>query len=98
MDEVGRCQVPNCQYGAAECHEITRGINRQASLRERTTWLGLCHNHHVDMGDYSVWPIERQIALKMIVDGEYFDLEKVFLVYGKRIEFERISKYLRLKE
>lgn len=83
---------------AVEVHEITRGAARQAALVERCSWLALCRGCHELMGDYSVWPVERQCALKMLVDPKHFDLLKICELRGRAptaITMEDIKPYLR---
>ena len=102
VEEVGRCQFPNCSYAAAECHEILRGsAYRYKALYHRATWLGLCRTHHERMGDYSAWPIERQLALKLLVDPEYFDLAKILEIRGNcpnEFTMTGIVHFLRIRE
>ena len=57
------CQV--CQSNpTTEVHEIARGGCRQRSVRDADCWLAVCHECHERLGDYSWWPIEKQVALK----------------------------------
>ena len=97
-----RCQGDdNCPYVGMEVHEILRGIHRKEASNHRCTLLLLCRVHHDAMGDYSIWPIARQLARKLLVDPEYFDLEKICEIrgYGKdEFTLTDIVKYLRMKE
>ena len=76
------CQL--CHWlKATDCHEIARGPARKAALECRSTWLALCRPCHEKLGDYSEWPVERQLALKLVVDPEHFDLVKVNRIRGR---------------
>ena len=60
-------------------HEICRGTaNRVLSISEPATWLAVCTqcNCHA-LTDYSQWPIERQLAVKLCHDPERFNLETI---------------------
>lgn len=65
------------QNPSSDCHEITRGPYREKALRVPALWMALCRGCHDKMGDTRVWPIERQLALKLIRDPLGFDLEAV---------------------
>ncbi len=55
-----------------DCHEICRGSNREECLRYPRLWLALCRVCHELMDDYSQWPIEKQIKLRL-----YWELEQM---------------------
>ena len=98
--DADRCQVPNCQYAATDTHEICRGVHRAKAVLERCTWLALCRGHHSDMGDYELWPLERQLALKALVDPAWFDLAKINELRGRApgaIELADVIKHLRMR-
>ena len=67
------CQL--CGEVATDTHEIARGPSRLAAQAERCCLLHLCRGCHEEMGDYTLWPIERQLVLKELVDPDGFDLE-----------------------
>jgi len=76
------CQV--CRYSPArDVHEIARGIYRAEAYCERVCWLAVCGDCHDLLGDYSRWPIERQLAMKLLSDPEHFDLVKVNRIRGR---------------
>ena len=77
------CQVPECSRLASDIHEISRGASRGASLGERCTWLHLCRPCHEEMGDYSKWPIVRQLAVKKLADPEGYDLAAFCVIRGR---------------
>ena len=54
-------------------HEIPRGIYRQAALVCPAAWLRLCNVCHEEIGDYSIWPLEWQLAIKKRGDPENYD-------------------------
>jgi hypothetical protein len=66
------CQVCG-DHLATDCHEITRGSNRGGAVGVRAAWLALCRRCHDALGDYSIWPVVRQYALKQIVDPIAYD-------------------------
>ena len=68
------------------CHEIVCGNSlRAAAEKDRATWLAVCdHCNKYLITDYSVWPIVRQLALKWIYDHEYFDLDRICELRGRK--------------
>ena len=84
---------------ASECHEIVRGANRQKAIQYRACWLALCVPCHALLGDYSVWPPARQVALKLLSDPEHFDLGIIQECRGdNRVNWESVAIHLELKE
>lgn len=69
--------------GGMEVHEITRGSNRQLGFVRRVTWLAVCQRHHDLFDDYSRFPPERQLALKLCSDPEYYDRVLVNQLRGR---------------
>jgi len=53
------------QAEATDPHEICRGSSREECLKHPRLWLALCRRCHDAVGDYSLWPIERQIACRI---------------------------------
>ena len=94
------CQC--CQKAlACDVHEMARGVHRSKAVSEPCTWLALCRMCHNDMGDYSQWPLTRQLALKLIVDGDRLDLKKFNRIRGRAdtaITLSDVAKHLTLKE
>lgn len=79
IKEFGRCQNQEPwageHFGALTVHEMTNGPNRERALRTRAALLVLCAGCNCsDFTDKKVWPLERQLALKLVVDPEFFDL------------------------
>ena len=72
-EEMCRCAVPLCTLRGDDIHEIVRGPSRVTAYQERAAWLWLCRSHHDEFGDYAIWPLARQYALKAIVDLEHYD-------------------------
>jgi hypothetical protein len=74
-------QFPICCIcgGPSQCvDEILRGKNRLRALVERACWLpacGLCNTG--DLADPGYWPVERKLAVKLLVDPGWFDLNTV---------------------
>jgi hypothetical protein len=50
---------------ACDCHEICRGAAREECLHHPRLWLACCRSCHELMDDYSKWPIEKQILLRL---------------------------------
>lgn len=77
--EIGECMLCAIfgRSGPAEdVHEIARGSGiRRKAVRDRRAWLVLCRACHDEMGNYRLWPPERQLAVKRIADPEYYSLE-----------------------
>jgi hypothetical protein len=67
------------------CHEIVCGNSfRAAAETERAAWLAVCDDcNKYQLTDYSIWPIERQLAVKWIFDKQYFDLDKICTLRGR---------------
>lgn len=82
--EVGRCMACGSGYALA-VHEIGRGADRHRAWPHRAAWLALCMPCHRECGNYAVWPIARQLALKLVRDGAYFDLEAVNRIRGRAV-------------
>jgi cytochrome c553 len=66
-----------------EVHEIARGPSRKQAVQERACWLLVCRRCHEELGDYSKWPLARQLALKLLQDREHFDLRKFNVIRGR---------------
>ena len=59
---------------AIEVHEICRGAHREKSLDKEFAVLAVCRTCHDDLGNYAIWPVSRQLALKVIRSPELFGL------------------------
>lgn len=96
-DEFPRCQI--CHFrSTTDVHEIARGPARQLALGIREAWLGVCRCCHDDLDDYSVWPIERQLAIKLLEDPAWFNPALVNELRGRAptaITLVDIVPYLR---
>jgi hypothetical protein len=93
-----QCQLCSLIW-ATEVHEICSGPARQKALNHRETWLALCRGCHQRMHTPSDFSIERQLALKLLVDPEYFNLELVCQLRGRAptaITLADVSPYLSL--
>ena len=104
-DRVARefiAENPNCwrcgRYGV-QCHEIACGPARKKARQERCSMLALCPDCHRKVHDYSLWPIARQLALKLIRDPKHFDPERVNELRGRSrfaIELFEIVEFLEM--
>lgn len=84
---------------ATDLHEIARGSHRHLAVEEPCCWLALCRKCHREMDDYSIWPIARQLALKLIADPNRFDLDRFNEIRGDEVtDMLEIVKYLELLE
>jgi hypothetical protein len=99
-EDFAMCQV--CwKRAASELHHIARGISRENALSERCTWLMVCRKCHEDLGDYSKWPISRQLSAKMLSDPLHFDLKKFNALRGRAesaIDLRDVVQHLVLGE
>lgn len=77
------CMVPWCRKMGLEVHEIARGCHRGEAFKQRISWLLLCRKHHEEMGDYALWPIVRQFAVKAIADTEWYDRVELLALRGR---------------
>ena len=76
------CQV--CGEVAVDTHEIARGPSRVRAQGERCCLLHLCRPCHEQMGDYRVWPIDRQLELKKRGDPDGHDEDRCSTIHGRR--------------
>lgn len=68
---------------ATDLHEICRGAHREQALQYPELWLCLCQDCHEELGDYSKWPLARQLALKLVSDPGRVSLEVFNEVRGR---------------
>lgn len=94
------CQVCG-QRKATECHEIVRRSTAAKSILYRSTYIatcGDCHQH--ELGDYSRYPIARQLAVKLVNDPEHFSIEEVNRLRGRAnsaITLADVARHLELR-
>lgn len=56
-------------------HEILRGGSRGVALDHRLTWFAACAECNCGvLNDAIQWPIQRQLAVKFLMDELFFDL------------------------
>jgi hypothetical protein len=89
-------------FGAGlNVHEIAKGPHRAEALKHRACCLVVCNQCNCcQLCDYSVWPIERQLALKLLTDPQHFDLDLFNKVRGRAptaITLLDLVPYLTLK-
>lgn len=56
-----------CGGMASDVHEIARGPSRDLAYTDADGWLAVCRTCHETLGDYTQWPVPKQIALKMLL-------------------------------
>lgn len=66
-----------------QTHEIARGPARKLAYADRTAWLRLCAGCHEAVGNLREWPIARQLALKLLCDPVWYDVERVNKLRGR---------------
>ena len=84
-----------------DVHEIARGPARNKAVTERCTWLAVCRACHEDLDDYKTWTLARQLAVKLVVDPEFFDLDKFNALRGRSsraITLVDVADYLDVRE
>jgi hypothetical protein len=85
---------------ASECHEIVTRAKSAKSILYRCCYLALCSTcHRTEVSDYSRYPITRQLALKLVSDGDNFNLAEVNRLRGRdenAITLADVAKWLRM--
>jgi hypothetical protein len=81
--DIARCMICGSCTGGGDVHEIARGPSRKEAYHNRAAWLLLCRQCHDEVGNYMLWPIARQLAVKLVADPDYFDLEVVNRLRGR---------------
>lgn len=83
-------------------HEIVKGPGREKALEHRAAQLVACNGCNTGrLEDYSVCPIEKQLAIKLLSDPEHFDLELVNQLRMRArtaIELRDVLHYLVLRK
>ena len=69
--------------GTLDVHEIARGAHRAKAVLDICNWIATCRDCHEDLGDYSIWPIVDQYALKYLRDPEYYDRVRINALRGR---------------
>lgn len=90
-----------CGDSATEVHEICRGNGiRNLAYGRREAWGSACNRCNFDeLTNYAVWPIERQLAAKLVNDPVYFNLPVICEIRGRAptaIELVDVVKYLQV--
>lgn len=83
-----------------DVHEICNGPARQKALGMRETWLAVCRCCHEDLDDKRLWPVTRQLAVKLLRDPDWFDPQVVNELRGRdpeAITIIDIAPHLELK-
>jgi altronate dehydratase len=85
---------------ATECHEIVTRAKNAKSILYRSCYLALCRKCHNDeVSDYSRYPVSRQLALKLVSDGDHFNLAEVNRLRGtdeSAITLADVARWLRM--
>lgn len=98
LEEFGKCVV--CGWEPADqVHEIAKGSHRALAIAEPCTWLAVGFDCNMGrLNDYSLYPLERQLAIKWIHDRKRFDLARFNELRGRAptaITIADIKKYIR---
>jgi hypothetical protein len=90
-------QCCNCGGYGASVHEILNGPYRMRAFVVRATWLPLCGVCNCDIfTDKKQWPLEKQLALKSLVDPQSHDLAAVqTILLPRRFAAADVAKYVR---
>lgn len=83
-----------------EVHELTRGPARESSLDKPEVVLAVCRKCHDLLGDYSKWPVTRQLAVKFLRSPMLLNLEVVNRLRGRdenAINLDDIVVHLELR-
>lgn len=78
-----------CEEARSECtHEMACGIqHRHKAVPQRFTWGAACSDCNTNrLTDYSLWPLEKQLAVKFINDRAYYDRVEFNLLRGREPE------------
>lgn len=101
LEEHSSCWF--CGAGNPSVHEIVCGVGvRHIAFGERCTWAAACWDcNSGQLCDYSVWPVERQCAVKALRDPDWFDLPRLCEIKGRAVTaivLADVVKYLTLIE
>jgi hypothetical protein len=83
-----------------EVHEITRGPAREASLDKPEVVLAVCRKCHELLGNYAIWPVSRQIAVKFLRSPTLANVDLVNELRGRAesgITWDDVVVHLELK-
>lgn len=99
VEEMERCAVLP-EFAANQVHEIHGGSDRHITKKERCFWLAVSEPGHRKVQG---WKKARQLALKLLVDGDHLDLKRFNEVYSRggsegRITKSMIARHLQLRE
>lgn len=81
-------EFPHCWFcgqPSTEVHEIANGNGiRNLAFANRAAWAATCNNCNFnELTDKWKWPIERQLAVKLVNDPMYFDLLAICEMRGR---------------
>jgi hypothetical protein len=83
LAEMDHCAVCGTRDNLT-VHEMARGSSRNEALSARCCWLVACWGCNSGvLTDATVWPLEKQLALKLLTDAEYFDLSRFNEIRGR---------------
>ena len=77
LGEMFECAIhgPECRRWDISAHEMTPGKNRMRAFGVRAAWLPACGVCNCGvLRDNVIWPLAKQLALKLLIDPVYFDL------------------------
>lgn len=91
---------PNCmfcgRYGGVSVHEIFAGSYRLLAFKVRACWLSLCSDCNCNRAtDHAEFPWERQLAIKLELDPNGFDMAAVDAVLApRRIDWAAVLNWV----
>lgn len=85
LSEFPRCWF--CGAPSTETHEIASGTGiRNLAFGLREAWAAACnHCNFHRLTDRKEYPVARQMAVKLVSDPEYFDLELICKIRGRAL-------------
>jgi hypothetical protein len=92
-------EYPNCAFcgerGGCSVHEILSGTGyRMLAFVSRACWLPACWDCNSNKAtDRKLWPVEKQLALKLLIDPLGFDQDEVDRIYApRRIDWAQVLR------
>jgi hypothetical protein len=94
LEDNRRCMV--CANYSTEVHEIFSGPLRMKAFVEIAAWLAVCtYCNQNPLTDRVEYPIERQLAIKLLNDPKNFDLTACRrIITPRQIDLESIINWL----
>ena len=97
-----KCMVCRSSDVVLEVHEIAKRSSAPKTWGNRLNYLLLCQSCHREVeASREVWPLARQLALKLVRDPKHFDLKSWLALYypnaPERVTWAEVAEYLEVK-